>query len=214
MKRHLPALLAYSLFFFSAWAQAYDQPARGSVLKLGPGATLVYDVDFYGSQYDFIVHLKALDDNGLSFDYEMTNPNRTRGAVHMTTEALREATAQFNYFRGGEATIDDKTSVWVSAAVYQALAGEGGAATISTDGGNSTVKIVKSKTGHDYAVINAIRQEEIRDLAYLYAESEDGEVKYWIHNDPDNPLILKMDLGWKIKLREIDTHSVRLVSAP
>ena len=174
---------------------------NGSTLLLRKGMTLVYGVSFEGSEYDFIVHLNSFDE-GIAFDYEMTNAAGTKGRVVMSMEALTNARSQNNYFEGGEMNLVDQTTIWVSKTVFNELISNK-ESMISPDGGNSSVMLQGARVGHDYSFFNAISNTTFNDLSYVYAESEDGKAKYWIHLRKYSPLILKMDLGWTIWLKEL-----------
>lgn len=58
-------------------------------------------------------------------------------------------------------------------------------------------------TSYDYSIQNAVTGKEEKDIAYFHAASADGKTQYWIHFSNNNRLILKMDLGWKIWLKEL-----------
>lgn len=174
-----------------------------NVIEAKPGLKLTYEVDFFGTVYDFVVTLKENSETRLSFDYVMTNANNTSGTVNIAAEAMKNATEQFNFFRGGTENLTNQTSVWVSSRVFSQLASDAGVATISPDGGRSSVKIdAKSKTT-DFAVLNKSTNKVI-NLANIYAQSADGNTKYWILNSAAAPIILKMDLGWKIALKSFE----------
>lgn len=174
---------------------------KGSTLILMPGLILVYGVDFYGEEYDFLVHIKSLED-GIEFDYEMTNDNNTSGTVKISKEALESATAQNNYFSGGEMNLVDQTTIWLSKKVFMDLV-ENGTATISPDGGTTTGEINVVKVGHDYELYNAIVDVAFDDISYVSAESPDQSWSYIIHLNQYSPLILEMWVGWSIWLKEI-----------
>ncbi|MCF8234055.1 MAG: hypothetical protein K9G67_01415 [Bacteroidales bacterium] len=203
MKKSIFLFLTFTCFTLSASAQIDmdEEFMQGSTLVAMPGQILVYEVDFNGNVYDFIVHIKEVED-GISFDYEMTNEAGTKGSVNMSKEAVDNAIAQNNYFGGGEMNLDDQTTVWVSKKVFSDLVNEG-VATISPDGGMSRVEIGDVWAGHNYEMYNAISDMTFDDISYVYAESPDGDVRYWIHLNESNSLILKMDLGWSITLKEL-----------
>ncbi len=202
--KKLILVLAISMFFgFQSFSQIDldNEMMKGSTLITMPGQILVYEVDYYGITYDFIVNVKSLTD-GIEFDYEMTNADSTKGTVKMSKEAFEDAVAQSNYFSGGLMDLTDKTTVWVSKKVFNDLVNTG-KATISPDGGGSYVEIANPAAGHNYEMYNAISDRTFDDISYVYAESPDGSVRYWIHMSKYNPLILKMDLGWTITLKEL-----------
>lgn len=177
----------------------------GSTLITTPGLTLVYEVDFYGSEYDFIVHINEVRD-GIRFDYEMTNDDNTKGSVSITADAFENATSLFNYFAGGPVELTDMTSVWMSKKTFNDLVGEARSATISVDGGQSTIEIKTVGTGTDFTIYNAISESHIRDVAYLDARTEStffNAASFKIAFSRHLPLILEMNLGWTIKLKEM-----------
>lgn len=204
MKRVITLLVLVVIGLGSSQAQIdYDNELRnGSTLVTKkPGFVMVYGVDFNGSTYDFIVRVKEVED-GLTFDYEMTNATGTKGTVHITEDALDDALTQNNYFSGGKLDLSDQTSVWVSRKILQDLI-EDGETFVSPDGGETSTKLVQKKVAHDYKAMNSISEEMMEEISYVYAESPDGSIKYWIHLSKSNPIILRMELGWSIWLKEI-----------
>jgi len=199
-------ILITALFFgilsYSS-AQLEHDILKGSTLVLSEGLILVYGVDYNGSLYDFIVTIKSLKDGAVEFDYEMTNASGTKGNVKITANALKDATVHYNYFSGGPLELNDMTTVWMSKKVFDDLTGVKGRTKVSNDGGKSETEIIAKRVGYDYSLFNAISNTTFNDLTYFYAESEDASVKYWVHFNEYSPIILKMDLGWKIWLKEM-----------
>jgi len=123
----------------------------------------------------------------------------------MEKEALEIARAQDNYYHeGGIIELPTQTSIWVSKLVFNELIASG-EAVISTDGGATQVNLQNAEVKHDGDIINTTTNTKINDLSYVYAESVDGKVKYWISLSEENPVILKMEMGWSIWLKEIQT---------
>ncbi len=194
--------LFFGITFHSSAQLEYDI-MNGSTLILSEGLILVYGVDYHGTLYDFIITIKSLENETVEFDYEMTNAAGTKGKVKMSAEAINNATAQNNYFSGGTLELNNMTSVWLSKKVFNELTGVKGKSTISTDGGKSNTELIAQRVGYDYSLYNAISKTTFEDISYFYAESADASVKYWVHFSEHAPLILKMDLGWKIWLKEM-----------
>ena len=188
-------------FYCSTQIDLDDEMMNGSTLMTMPGHTFVYEVDYYGEKYDFMVTVNEIGD-GIKFDYEMTNAAKTKGSVSMSKDALENATVQNNIFSGGELDLTDQTTVWLSKKVFMDLV-ENGKSTISTDGGETETEIGDATPMHDYQIYNAISDETFDDISYIYVQSLDGAVAYWIHMSKYNPLILKMDIGWTITLKEL-----------
>lgn len=166
-----------------------------------PGTELVYDVAAQGTEYEFHVVLEEADE-GRSFSWSMTEPVSTQGWVDMSPEALKIGRAQVNAFTGGRLELAEATTVWLSQAVYAELK-EKQRARVVLDG--EEVELVVGET-HPFPV--TIMGPESAPVP-LYAASEDGGHAYWILDDPDNPLILKMDHGWTISLRYIAPGQTR-----
>ena len=186
------ALFALSL---AAPAMACDCDKKGNKDLFAKGVTLVYQVDFRGEQYQFIVTIgdKAPD---LKFAWAMTEPVGGKGDVIIREKALKEATTQMNYFGdGAHDDLTNSTSVWVSKAVWTALKGSK-PIDIDTGGGAETLTY---KAGEKYKV--KVGDKEI-ELPVLYGETSQNS-KFWILDDENEPIILKMDLIWKIWLVEI-----------
>lgn len=194
------ALLIGFAQFSTAQFNMEKEMMNGSTILPSVGQKLVYGVDFYGNNYDFIITITSLED-GINFDYKMTNATNTTGTVSISAEAMDNATAQNNMFSGGEMMLLNKTTVWVSQKVFMDLQ-EDGVANVLPDGVNQ-VKLKQKKVAHDYEAMNSKNGQMINNLSYVYAESDDQKYKYWIHLDDNYPLILKMDLGWSIWLKEI-----------
>lgn len=199
--------LFVSAFFLSLCFWSYsqinleDEQMKGSKLVLMPNFIYVYEVNYEGTEYDLIITVKSISD-GIEFEYKMTNDAETKGSVSMSSEALENAIKQINYFSGGQLDLTDKTTVWVSKKVFNDLV-LSGSATISPDEGKTMIELINAEAGHDFNIYNAISNMEFNDISYVYAESKDGKVKYWIHLSQNNPMILKMDLGWTVTLKEI-----------
>jgi hypothetical protein len=193
------ALLLLLAFSVSAQpTQEYDF-LKGSTLISMKGTGYIYEVDFRGTQYDFIVTLNENSaEKGMEFDYKMTNSGNTSGTVKISADAKQSAHAQNNYFSGGEMNLTDMTTVWISKQAYDELANNG-ETKISTDGGANWVVLKRKYYNYDFPV--KTKAGMTNDLGYMYCETDDGSAKYWIQTG-GNPLILKMDLGWSITLKE------------
>jgi len=202
MKTLTTATLALLLFLnisvFAQPTQEYDF-LKGSTLVSMVGTTNIYEVDFKGSKYDFIVTVKENSAaKGLVFDYKMTNAPGTNGTVYMTDEARKTAHAQNNYFSGGEMKLADMTTVWMSNEVFEELEKKG-ESKISTDGGETWVVLKRKYYNYDFPIQT---QSGLKaEFGYMYCESDDGSAKYWIQTG-GNPIILKMDLGWSITYKQ------------
>jgi hypothetical protein len=168
--------------------------AQKSKSWLKSGAVLTYQISTKGKQYDFIIRNLQLETN-ISFDWEMTEPNALIGSMVIGGHALDTATSQKNYFQDGENLLNDRTTVWVSKAVYNALKKKS-AITINSGSGRSPLTY-KGKEDFTFKL-----NGEDKTVKSLYAETNSAE-KFWILDDKESPLILKMNLGWLVVLKSV-----------
>ena len=188
----------------SAQINLEEESTKGTILEVSEGMTLVYGMNYFGNEFDVTFKIKSLNQQ-VVFDYETLNEKNNKGTLTMGKEALEIARAQDNYYQGEEKIdLQTQTSIWVSKLVFNELISVGEVA-ISTDRGATQVTLQGVKAGHDGDITNTTTNTEITDLSYVYAESADGKVKYWISLSEEKPVILKMEMGWSIRLKEIRT---------
>jgi hypothetical protein len=166
------------------------------------GTGLAYSVNTEGADYQYIIVINGLYPE-LSFRWDMTFPIRTNGTVKISQEAMDTATTQRNKFSvfGSDLLLEDETSVWISRKVYQALKAK--MPVLINCGDNDEVgELLFFKANTNY-------KTQLNDLVVLlpalYAETGKGN-KYWILDDPDNPIILKMTIEFNIQLDNIMTE--------
>lgn len=202
MKNIIQILLFHLVATVAVYAQFNEHnPLKGSTLIAMKGTIFTYAVDFYGENYEFIVTVNENSTaKGLSFDYRMTNADNTIGTVNISSEARKTARKQNNYFSGGEMNLSDMTTVWISNLVMDELEKSGESMITTDDGEEFWVKLKRLHYNYDYSIRS--KTGTIDDIGYMYCESNDGAIKYWIQMG-GNPLILKMDLGWSITLKEM-----------
>lgn len=164
--------------------------------KFGPGTRIAYEVDYRGETYDFIVYIEKRDREGIRIRYSMTDDARTHGMIMLTSDALKESRAQNNYFNGSDLYLNASTTVWVSEKVYSELKDQKYS---RIDPGEGEEKF--NLTGE--AKMDLPFGDKLKKVKVLIAESESGK-SYWILDDKKNPLILKMNLGWKIDIKRVD----------
>jgi hypothetical protein len=169
----------------------YAQKKSKSWLKTG--TTLTYQVTVRSKQYNFIIRDLILDSN-YTFNWEMTEPNNMTGSVVMGRQALDTATTQQNTFQAGENMLTDRTTVWVSKKVYNAIKKK---KPVRIDSGSGKTELIfKEKQDYTFTLNGSETSVKV-----LFAETNSAN-KFWILDDKENPLILKMNLGWTVILKE------------
>lgn len=159
------------------------------------GTKLVYHVNYYDEEYDFIVNIVSVS-NGIEFVWEMTDPMNYTGKITMTQNALENATYQNNYFSNGDTLLlEDQTTVFVSKIVYEAIKGD---KSIYIDAGDGDEELYFDSF-EDYSVVVNGKEKILKSM---FATS-DLEGYFWILDNAKFPLLLGMNIGWSIELKEI-----------
>lgn len=185
------ALPAIVLTCLAASALAMVPPPEPKFPWLKAGTVMKWNLV---GAYDFVVTVKKLGTE-VEFDYKMSNASGTAGTVTIKEKGFAEGTAQNNYFGGGPLVLEDKTTVWVSKKVYTALK-ENKPLVINPEGEEATLKFVKN----DKWTVT-IEGKPV-ELPVLYGETDKGQ-KFWILDDPENPVICKMEISFTIELKEV-----------
>jgi hypothetical protein len=172
-----------------------------SMYELQKGDKLVYRINTGSAEYDFIVTINESDDKGLDFNYEMTNANNTSGHVLISNKAKSDATRYTNFFRGGELSLTDASTVWLSYKNFGDMPER--KTTMQIDNG-SPETFYRPEKDEVYPIVK-IKGEDKKIDAFIISNAADGKggKTMWINGISSNPLIVKMDLGWTVELKEI-----------
>ncbi len=173
--------------------------AQSPIFTLKKGMTLIYQVDNVSQKYDFTINIEEITP-AIVFNFKMTNARKTAGKITITKEALKNAIAQYNYFQSNEVTLNKQTTVWVSKKVWNSLKKKK-KSTISTNSGEMNLKTLELVNSQDFPIL--LNGEE-KSLNSMYCVTSDTNAyKYWILDDINNPIILKMELNFSIELKEV-----------
>lgn len=192
MKKIVLLFIALCTFAYIGSAQTANDAVTIKV-----GTQLVYDVVTPNASYQFIITIKKLTD-GVTFDWQMTAPMNKKGTIEMTKEATETATELYNYFTGGTVQLTDKTSVWVSQEVWNDMHDEDEMAMISIDGQEDAGFF--RENGEDYKVKYNGSNTTLK-TSQLSSLTDTRTITVW--ENQNFPIILSMDLGWTITLKEI-----------
>ena len=165
------------------------------------GDILVYQVKAGANEYDFIVTINGESEKGIDFNYEMTNSSKTKGHILLSYKAKNEATRYINYFRGGELNLTDACTVWLSGKNFSDMPDKKTTMTID----NGEPEIFYRPENDEVTPIVKIKGQDKKIDAFIINNAADGTGKktMWINGISSNSLIVKMDLGWTIELKEI-----------
>ena len=192
--------------------------ATGSRLPEPNGATVyVYEVETNADRYQFQVQVLHSGAEGRTFNFAMSTENGLQGQVSMAAQALDTAHAQLNYFYSASYELEDAASVWWSKTIYREIATKG-----------SSFIAMKKPDYLEYGMLNADGTAQIRrtdslptiangssflceyngntasfDAVFAEGSWKGQPVKYAVLRDSAFPLILCMDIGFRIRLRQI-----------
>ncbi len=193
MKYLIPfSFLLLSLFLFSSCTTTGKLAKAGIVLI--EGSDLYYEVNAGGQKYSFDLNMNEFSDLNISFDWDMGGVKS--GTVAMYGQSLIDSKDLFNYFSGGYTPLTDQTSVWISKQLFKDLkAGKSveiglgnGVKESFTYQGPETYSFGDRKDGVPY------------DIPVFIVATKDGKKEIWIADDPQNRLIVMMDIGFRIDL--------------
>lgn len=167
------------------------------------GDTLVYAVTNADKNYNFLVIPNKFDvGTGADFNWVMTDPINRKGRVTISAAALKSGKRLINYFSGGDLKLTDASAVWLATDNFKDITS--GETKIAMDSGEPET----FSSPENDAVTPTInyKGKEI-SLDGFAIESKPGgnasRKELWVLNITNNLLIIKMDLGWTIELKEI-----------
>jgi len=161
-----------------------------------PGLKIRYYLHEYSSNYEFVVELLDIG-KAKKFNWWMTWPVNRKGTCLTTEYAMQNATKQQNYFRGGYEEQNDRTTGFVSYPVWKAMKDKGSITIQPVD----DEEVLKYVCDYPYTIVI---DGKSMIVPTFYCETDLGS-KYWILDNPENPIILKMVLDFNIEIGEILT---------
>jgi len=210
MKKHFLLFIALLAFACSSIAQSTvylplmikNEDGSTESYDIQKGDKLVYQVKTGDNVYDFIVTINdESSEHGIDFSYEMTNSKNTRGHVVISAKAKDESTRYIKYFSGGELNLTDACTVWLSNKNFSDMPSKKTMMTIDNGEPETFYRPDKDEV---YPVVK-IKGEDKKIDAFIINNGADGtgNKTMWINGISSNSLIVKMDLGWSVLLKEI-----------
>lgn len=196
----LCAVLAFSTIIFAQETTSFS---------LTKGTKLTYNVEQGTKEYQFIMKITELGES-VSFDWEMTAPVNKSGSITMTADAMKNASALFNYFSGGKKTLTEETSAFLSREVYEILELSGQVA-LSVNGKNGTGEMFdvlkgmdSEKNGSMYLKFTKpVNGKDVTFDTYIL-ENANGSNVIRVWKNEEFPLIIFMETDFKIYLTNIE----------
>lgn len=163
------------------------------------GSQMVYEVQSGDFHYSFLVSVQEKSTSQITFDWLMTIQDDNQGTLTMDQAALESASQLFSFYeKGSDKIISDATALWLSRATFKALkAGE----LVKLNPGDAVVVFKRDESYEGKRRLKALKSKYQLDpnVRTILAQANNG--KYIIVlDDETNPLILEMDVGWKLVL--------------
>lgn len=179
-----------------------NEDGSQSTYDLKRGDKLVYHVNTGSSEYDFIITINDESyEKGIDFSYEMTAPANKKGHVVITGKGKNESRKYVNFFGGGEMKLTDACTVWMTGVNFSEMPEH--KTTMSFDGGPEETFYRPEKD--EVAPVINVKGKNMTIDGFMINNAADGkgDKTLWINGISSNSLILKMDLGWTVELKEI-----------
>jgi hypothetical protein len=158
------------------------------------GDVLVYEVNAGGETYHFEVTIKEIRE-AIVFDWVMPEKDIS-GEVTLEKAARDGATIYKNFFKDGEESVfTDSGTVWLSRKNFGEVKK---GSTIMTIDNNGAERFDKKESG----TLDIIFKGKPMKLKHIGMSNGKGR-SLWVMDNPAQPLILKMNLGWTITLKEV-----------
>ncbi|MCX7743940.1 MAG: hypothetical protein N2167_05175 [Flavobacteriales bacterium] len=188
-------------FFWMLGCIAYSQEATPPVIfKLNKGDKLIYDVRHKGDLYYYTIQIVECGPKYI-YHWEMGEPKNKKGSVEIKTKAMNQSMKITTRVKPNEhLLLEDACILWISKALFKALANNSQPEiTIDETTGNKMALLQKSNFTFRYKgaaltseVLEVSNQQKFFDLK-----------QFSVLNNPDNPLIVKLNMGFTAELIEI-----------
>jgi len=171
---------------------------KGQLAKAGivlvEGSDLFYKVNAGGQEYPFDLNINEFGDEIISFDWDMGGARS--GTVAMFDQALVDAREMFNYFSGGYTELKDKTSVWISKGLFKDLKS---GKMVEIGLGNGVKETFQYKGKETWSFGKQDNGTPYQIPVFIIA-TKDNSKEIWIADDPQNRLIVMMNIDFRIDL--------------
>ena len=188
----------YVFILSISFNKSYGQTASDGTSMFGQNTVLVYEVNFDGEKSLFIVTILEKSQDQIIFKYMFSNKTK-QGTVSMIHNALEESNRLFNDFTGEDVVLEDQTSTFISRNFFRTIKNEGKAHLVIDD----DMKIFITDPDDSeffYKVSIDKKYGDVNELEGIQILNKDSGYKLVINNNEESPIILKMDIGWTIKL--------------
>ena len=179
------------------FAQEFTPPV---LFKLNKGDKLVYDVRHKGDLYYYTVEIIECGPKFI-YKWEMGEPKNKKGTVEIKSKAMNQAMKITTRVKPDEhLLLEDACILWISKSLLKSLANNTQPEiTIDETTGNKMALMQKNNFTFRYKgaaltseILEVSNQQKFFDLK-----------QFSVLNNPENPLIVKLNMGFTVELIEI-----------
>ena len=170
------------------------------------GDVLEYELNKQGKTYRLIITLtgktfidsKIID--AITFTWERKGDTVAKGTIMITKEARVNASVYLENLSNGSLILKNKSCLWLSLKGFQSLLSPDGYKMDFGDG-NKTLYKIKTSTGDNYTF--SFKGKPGYMSAFEVKATFSGNHFSFCPTTNSNALILSVDMGWTMKLKEI-----------
>ena len=177
-----------------------DGPCTFNILK---GDTLVYEVSASGKQYNLYVIPNKFDANTVAdFNWVATAPESKSGHVTISAAALKSSKRYLAYLPAGELKLSDASAFWLCQDNFKEITKKKTSMTLD----NGQVENFVSPDEDAVAIDINYKGKPISLEGFSMQtkpEGEPGRKEIWVLNISNNLLMMRMDVGMTMQLKEV-----------
>jgi nitrogen fixation protein len=195
--------IVLSLLLFSSFL---TPPKRTNII-FKHGSRLVYTIENKNTTEEFVVTIRKLTPD-LVFNYELSNSGK-KGSVTIPAKDMDSARILNSAFPGGSVTLDNQVSLFLSHIIYAEVAMAGmndyGTNFVANPGEAIDTFSRGEPIKKDIKVNGRLMPIDVEKF-YDHVDPVSGNYHYTftILKNENFPLILDMDLGWNLHLKQIE----------
>jgi len=171
-----------------------------STFKISKGDILIYDVRNKGDLYYYRIMVQEVGSKTV-YDWEMDEPKNKKGSVEIKGKAMSSSMKMVTKVKpDNHLLLEDATIVWISKTLLKTL-NNTLQAEMEIDGVPNNKMTVLQKTTQTIIYKGTPTRVEVLDVSNQLKFFDLRQ--FWVMNNPDNPLITKLNMGFTVELIEI-----------
>lgn len=180
---------------------SFSQESTPPVLfKLNKGDKLIYDVRHKGDLYYYTVEIVEYGSKYI-YRWEMGEPKNKKGSVEIKPKAMRQSMQLITRVKSNEhLKLEDATILWISKSLLKLLQSNSEPEITIDEATENKLKVLQ-KSNFSFRYKGATLTSEVLEVSNQKKFFDLKE--FSVLNNPENPLIVKLNMGFTAKLIEI-----------